>query len=205
MELGDLECGYGSWATSNVHAFLAGFPLELIAQTGATLMEQLKQYQVESIRCSFVPFCYLVLHLMRFPEVPPIDYSELDNVPPGGQDISETFCWIWVCWSHLQLTYYFGEFDIAGKIVMPFWKLSAIDTSYIMTSYQIFFSGLTACAMAKKTGNQKYLQRAEKATQEMQKIMRTQGLNNLHRYLLMQAKFSACSSTKKNHIKSPFD
>jgi hypothetical protein len=194
-----------AWASSNAHAYCAGFPLDPILRTGSKLLQQLKLYSVESILVSYDPFRFTILQLMGVADTP-VDWTEVDKAPLEGADVDETFRWIWFYWSRLQLAYYFGELEIADRIVEPFHTLSAIDTSYIVTSIRCYFSGLTASGMTRRTGKKKYRRRARKATREMEKIMRSRGLNNLHRYLLMQAELLACEKKRKgSDIKRAYD
>ena len=204
MESGDLENGYRAWAALNVHAYTAGYPLESIIQTSSKLLQQLKQYSVEAILVSFFPFRFTLLQLMGSAESP-IDWNELKTLPSAGANPSEAFRWIWFFWSRLQLAFYFGKLELADKLVEPFRVLSAIDTCYIVVSIRVFFSGLTASGMARRCGKRKYFRRAMRSTAEMRKIMRTRGLNNLHRYLLMQADLAACCKRKRRTIKDLYD
>ena len=186
------------------HAYCAGFPLDPIYRNGSKLLQQLKSYSVESILVSYDPFRFTILHLMGVADAPVV-WTEIDKTPIKGAGVNETFRWIWIYWSRLQLAYYFGKLEIANRIVEPFHTISAIDTSYIVTSIRCYFSGLTACGMMRKTGKEKYKRRARKATREMKKIMRSRGLNNLHRYLLMRAELLACEEKKGSDIKVAYE
>jgi hypothetical protein len=193
-----------AWASSTVHAYCAGFPLDQILRTSSKLLQQLKLYSVEAILVMYDAFRFTILHLMGVADTP-VDWTEIGKAPIEGAGMSETFRWIWYYWSRLQLAYYFGKLEIVNRIVEPFHTLSAFDTSYIVTSIRCYFSGLTACGMMRRTGKEKYKRRARKATREMEKIMRSRGLNNLHRYLLMRAELLACEKKKSSDIKKAYE
>ena len=105
------------------------------------------------------------------------------------------------------MAFYFGELEIAMKILKPLNQLGQIDTCYLTTSIRIFFSGLTLSLMVRKTGKRKYKVKAKAFTEEMQKIMKSRGLNSLHRYLMMQANLEACvdRGNRENQVKEAFD
>jgi predicted ATPase len=206
MESGDIENAFRSWASSNVHAYAAGFPLDHVTHDGTNLKARMNQYAVDSVRVAYEPFQYAVRHLMGAGKSP-IDWKSLDSAPSPGNAVSETCRWIWVYWSRLQLAYYFGELEIAEKILGPFRELSSIDTSYIITSIQVFFCGLTNSALARRTGKSKYRKAAKKGAEEMKKITRTRGLNSLHKHLIMEADIFAGAEQKNNPraVKDKFD
>jgi hypothetical protein len=79
-----------------------------------------------------------------------------------AESANETFrCSFWF-WSRLQLAYYFGELEIACKMYYLYLKVSAVDTSYITTSIRIFFSGLAASGLYRKTKKRMYRIRAKR-------------------------------------------
>jgi hypothetical protein len=132
------------------------------------------------------------------------------SIKKGNTSLAETFRRSWWCWARLQLAYYFGELEVADKIYYPFLKFSAVDKSYIVTSMRVFFSGLAASGLYRTTGKRMYRNRAREMIKDMEKMMSSKrGLNNLHRYFLMQADLMACSSSKsgeKQHtVKVAFD
>ena len=200
MESGDFEQGYRSWAACNLHAFIAGFPLHHIEESGAKLVQQMKHYRVDAILDMYEPVRFTVLQLMG-KSAAPIDWSELDSAPSTLPPSSDTFRWIFFYWSRLQLAYYFGDLEMADRIAKPYWTVSENDKSYSNNSVGLLFSGLTASGLAKKTGKTKYKTEAKRKTAEMQSLMRTRGLNNLHRYLLMKADLLACDAICKSKRK----
>jgi hypothetical protein len=133
----------------------------------------------------------------------PLDWGELDSAPRKMTNISESSNWTAFYWSRLQLAFYFGELEIAESIIKPLEVMAEINMGYPIWSIRVFFSGLTTACLAAKTGKSKYKRRAKKSTREMHKMMRIRGLNNLHRYLLMQA--SVLSFEKKENAKEAFD
>jgi hypothetical protein len=172
-----------------------------IEATGAKLLHQLKHYGVKSVIAMFEPAYFTLVQLMGISQEP-FDWDNLDkmtNIRKGNASSNQTFRRCTWFRSRLQLAYYFGELEIAGKMYYPYLKASAVDTSYITTSTRIFFSGLTASGLYRKTKKRMYRSRAKKMIREMEKVMSSKrGLNNLHRYLLMQADMMTCSSSKSN-------
>ena len=203
MESGDLEYGYLSWAASNSIAYVSGFPLPSIDESGTQLMAQMKYYKVTSILSMYEGFRLVVSTLMGT-STTPFDWKKF-SVIPIPEDANSDFTVLWTYWSILQMAYYFGELEVGFEIIQPFRKIAAIDSSYAVQSIRVFFSGLIACALAGKTGNAMYKRLARKLTLEMQNIMRKRGLNNLHRCQIMQAALAACESPTKPGIRESFD
>jgi hypothetical protein len=163
--------------------YTAGFPLDVVKKAGRMMEKQLQLYKVESIYVTFKPFRFTVLQLMGTSDES-IDWKEVENVPTTKLDASETFRWVWFYWSRMQLAFYFGKLKIAESMIERFRSISAIDTSYIVTSMRVFFSGLTLSGLARRSKKKrKYTVRARKAAMDMKKMMKTRGLNNLHRYI----------------------
>ena len=104
---------------------------------------------------------------------------------------------------YIEPYYYAKRFSCFTTSVV--FATGAIDTCYLTTSIRIFFSGLTASSLARRTGKRKHKQYAKSATSEMHEIMKSRGLNNLHRYLLMKAHLEACLNPKGKGIKDAFD
>ena len=113
--------------------------------------------------------------------------------------------WSFWCWSRLQLAYYFNELEIADRLVQPYAELSKNNTFYIVVTIRVYFSGLIASGMLKKTGRRKYKGRAKKALQEMKGLMQSRGLNNLHRYWLMEADYAAAKKKGSGEVKVAYD
>jgi hypothetical protein len=180
-------------------AYSAGFPLVPLEATGAKLFHQIKHYGVESIVAMFEPIYFTYVQLMGISQEP-FDWDNLDKMTIIQKlNANETFRRSLWFWSRLQLAYYFGELEIACKMYYPYLKVSAVDTSYVMTSIRIFFSGLAASGLYRKTKKRMYRSRAKKMIRDMEKVMSSKrGLNNLHRYLLMQADMMTCSSSKSS-------
>ena len=170
------------------------------------MVQQLDQYRVDSIKVMYDHFWFVVVHLTGKAENP-LNWEEFSRKPSKKMDSGETFKWIWFFWSRIQIAFYMGKLELADSMVKMFFKLSVIDTSYLVTSIRVLFTGLIATGLARKTGKRKYIARARKATSEMKKIMMTRGLNNLHRYLLMEADIKACTLPKTKHqkVKEAFD
>jgi tetratricopeptide (TPR) repeat protein len=200
METGDIEDAYRSWACSIAHVFASGCPLPSLLETGIKCNEKLVQYKVESMKASFCKYHNLVEHLVGVAEKP-LDFSSaVAEIPSYVSDPDQFIHWSWYCWEYLQLAIYFRELKIAEKILEPFKKFSALDSSYIVTSIRVFFTGLTACSLALKTGKRKYLLMATSCTKEMKQMMSTKGINTLHRYLLLKALVAAIKKKKDTQL-----
>ena len=203
MQSGDLFNAFRCWAASNIIAYCSGYPLHVLLQS--PLMSQLKHYRLQFLVVLVEPFESLMAHL-RGKSDSPVDWGEIQSANPSGNSPSETLKWSYWCWSAVQLSYYFGKLEIGYKLLAPYARLSAIDVAYFSTSICVFFSGLTCSGLAKKTGKRKYVKEARRATDKMKFIMRNRGLNNLHRYLLMQAELLALTSKKRHqNVKMAYD
>jgi predicted ATPase len=204
MESGDIESAYRAWAASNMHAYAGGFPLNYVLQDATNLEEQMQEYTVDSVLGATDPFRFMTLQLMGAFRAPPMDWKNM-KCATDKKD-SEASRWIWLYWTRLQLAYYFGELEGAEKIIGPFRELSGIDTSHIVTSIRVFFSGLAASALARKTGKAKYRKMAKKELEEMTKITKGRGLNSLHKCMLMEADIEASTDNKiSNNVQFLFD
>jgi predicted ATPase len=203
METGEIEDAYRSWSFSVVHVFASGCPLSFLLETGIKVNKKLVEYKVESVAAYFGKYHNLVEHLVGVAEKP-LDFSSVvAEIPSNVSDPSESLHWSWYCWEYLQLAIYFRELKVAEKILEPFKKFSAIETSYISCSVRVFFTGLTVCSLALKTGKRKYKLMAASCTKEMKRMMSTKGINTLHRYLLLKALVAAIK--KKKDTKECFD
>ena len=196
MESGDLLNGFRCWAGSNRIAFCSGYPLDELHQKVSMLLCQLRHYRIDILAVTVEPFESMMAHLTGTSDTP-IDWMEIETANPAASSPCETLRWSYWCWSSVQLAYYFRRLELSYRLLGPFAKLSAIDIAYFSTSICIFFSGLTCSGLAKKTGKRKYINEARKQAAKMKYIMRSRGLNNLHRYLLMQADLLAASSTNE--------
>ena len=205
MESGDLLNGFRCWCGSNVLAYFFGFPLNELYQKESMLLCQLRHYRLDFLVLLVLPFESMMAHLIGTSDSP-IDWDEIENANPAASSASETLLWSYWCRAAVQLAYYFRRLELGYRLLAPFAKLSAVDTAYFSTSICIFFSGLTCSGLAKKTGKRKYINEARKAAAKMKFIMRSRGLNNLHRYLLMQADLLAATRKKESQaIKLSYD
>ena len=169
------------------------------------LLSQVKHYRVQNLVVLVEEFETILKHLTGSSDSP-VDWDEIENANPVGGSPFSTLKWSYWCWSAVQLAYYFGKLEIGYRLLAPFAKLSALDVAYFSTSICLFFSGLTCSGLAKKTGKRKYIKEARKAVRKMEFVMRGRGLNNLHRYLLMQADLLALTSRKRDQdVKAAYD
>jgi predicted ATPase len=151
FESGDFESAYRAWGTTNVTAYVAGLSLHSIEENNARMHQQLVQYKVIAILALNTEFRF-ALHHLSGKASDSLDWEQFEKFSGDGDEESETFTRVWFYWSRLQLAYYFRKYEIADKLIAPFRTHGAIDTSYTVTSLRVFFSGLTAGAMARKTG-----------------------------------------------------
>ena len=203
MESGDLFNAFRCWAGSNIIAYCSGYPLPALLQS--QLMNQLKHYRLQFLVLLVEPFEALMAHLSGT-STTKLDWDEIRNADPTDNSQFETLKWSYWCWHAVQLAYYFGKLEIGYKLLAPFAKISAINVAYFSTSICIFFSGLTCTGLAKQTGKRKYIKQAQKETKKMKRIMQNRGLNNLHRYMLMQADLLAATNRRQQQdVKMAFD
>ena len=203
MESGDLYNGFRCWCGSNVLAYCSGYHLDELHQKDLMLLSQLRHYRIDILAALLEQITAMVAHLIG---KSCIDWKEIETADPTPRSPSETLRWSYWCWASVQLAYYFRRLELGYRLLVPFAKLSALYTTYFTTSICIFFSGLTCSGLAKKTGKRKYINEARKATAKMKFIMRSRGLNNLHRYLLMQADLLAATSKRESQaVKVSYD
>ena len=207
MESGDIEHAYRALAASCLLAMAGGFPLGDIEANSKKLFDQMTVYRVDSMRLAFV-HVLLAIQYMTGSMTAPLDWDEIKNaIPSGNLNTSECTYWRYYCWSYVQLAYFFQEYGVAGKLVGPFEKLAALDAaSYKLTSIRVFYTGLVATALARQTGKRKWKVVAQKQIKKMKWIMNQRGLNNLHRYILIQADLLSLEKHKNiEKVKEWFD
>ena len=205
MESGDMLNGFRCWCGSNILAYCSGYPLDELHQKESMLLCQLRHYRIDILTVLVEPFEAMVAHLNGSSDSP-INWNEIEKADPAASIPSGTLRWSYWCWAAVQLAYYFRRLELGYRLLAPFAKLSAVDTAYFSTSICIFFSGLTCSGLAKKTGKRKFIIEARKQAAKMKFIMRSRGLNNLHRYLLMQADLLAATRKKGcQTIKQSYD
>ena len=191
METGDIEKAFRSWQSANYPAFTAGFPLDSIEMSSLQLLQQMAQYNVCGVYNNVISLHFTVMHLIGKSDSP-LDWAEelkSKYMLDGGTSLVDKKGIIELSrffWSGIQLAYYFREIEIAGSLVKPL-RLLKNDLCFVSTSVRIYFSGLVSAALAKKTGKKAHLRLARKALREMKDVVKNNGANNLHRYLLMKA------------------
>ena len=206
MESGDMLNGFRCWCGSNILAFCSGYPLEELRQKQSTLLSHLRHYRIDILAALVEPLQAMIAHFTGTSDLP-IDWKGMETAKPAARSHSEALRWNYWCWSAVQLAYYFGRLDLGYKLLIPYAKVSAIYTAYFSASICIFFSGLTCSGLAKKTRKRKYINEARKSAAKMKFIMRSRGLNNLHRYLLMQADLlsATCGKRGDHAVKVSYD
>ena len=197
--------GFRCWCGSNILAFCSGCPLDELHQKQSLLLSQLRHYRIDILSVLVEPFEAMMAHLSGTSDFP-IDWKEIETANPAASSPSQVLRWSYWCWAAVQLAYYFRRLELGYRLLAPYAKLTANATAYFSTSICIFFSGLTCTGLAKKTGKRKYIKEARKATAKMKFIMRSRGLNNLHRYLLMQADLLAATNKQGSlAVKASYD
>ena len=210
LETGDVEKALRSWVGASYYAFLVGFPLDLIETSSSKLLGQLQRYGAAGLYSIFSTFGSTIAHLTGNSEVP-LDWEiELSSKFMMGKamnklDPSQTHAASRFYWGRIQLAYYFREIEIAGKMIEPLRAFSKIDATFVYTSIQVYFSGLVSVGLSRRTGNRRHLKVAKMMMREMKAIVKNNGINNLHRYLLMKAEITACVSKDMKKVKSCYD
>jgi hypothetical protein len=211
METGDTEFASLSLAYYIVHAFMMGLPLGPIIEESESLIPQLDQYGVESVRAFVLPFHQMLLDLAGRTEDPLAWILAMEGQDSQRQahNPSENLKVLWSYVARGQLAYYFGETVTADRTWTKLKPIAAKMYSYSFTTLHIFFMGLIAAAMFRKTGKQKYRYEAQNAVKSMKTLIKKfhTGLNNLHRYYIMLADCDATFEKKKNkeQVRKAFD
>jgi predicted ATPase len=200
METGDTEFAFFSLAYYNVHAYMMGLPLGPIIKESESLIYQIDQYGVESVRAIVLPFHQMLLDLAGRTEDPLAWICAMegeDSRSRKAHDPSENVKVIWSYLARGQLAYFFGETATADRTWTKLKPLLAGMSSYSAPTLDIYLAGLIGTAMFRKTGKRKYRNQAQNAVKSMKSLMEkfNTGLNNLHRYYIMLAD---CVSTFEN-------
>jgi predicted ATPase len=211
METGDTEFAFFSLAYYNIHAYMMGLPLDPIIEESESLIHQLDQYGVDSVRAFVLPFHQMLLDLAGRTEDPLAWILAMEGQDSRRQahDPSETLKVIWSYLVRGQLAYYLGKTGTADRTWTKLKPLLAGMSSYSAPTLNVFFTGLIAAAMFRETGKRKYRYQAQNAVKSMKNLMEkfNTGLNNLHRYYIMLADCDATFEKKKNkeQVRKAFD
>jgi predicted ATPase len=204
MEMGELEKGFRNRMGSIHHSYAAGYPLDSVERAGAELVEQLQQYNVDSILSVTLEIRLPILYLTGKADKP-LDWERLEKFEPALNDSSEMFQLLYGYLGRLELGVYFSEFEFAERMSRKLSEVSTQDTSYVTMSFRLFYSGLTASCLARQTGKRKYTSLAQKFAKEMKNTTRTSGRNSHHRYLLMEADIKAARKEKPTKVQTAYD
>ena len=106
---------------------------------------------------------------------------------------------IWSYISSGQVAYYLGDYSAAETIWAKLQPLVVGVTSFMTHTLVVFFECLIATAAYLETGKGVYMRRARNATKAMNVNMKkfNTGLNNLHRFYIMDA---VCFSTFQRKV-----
>lgn len=204
MEVGDIENGFRSWFHTHHQAYSTGYPLGPVETSGAELVEQLQLYGVDSILSIVleirVPIRYLAGRADK-----PLNWDEIEHVCPVMHDSSETYRLLYAYLGRLELAIFFRELDVANRIAERVASVGTYDSSYVALTHRIYFSGLAASGMARKTGLRKYKKRARAFATEMRRITRARGLNTLHKALMLEADLLACKSKNVAKVQDAYN
>jgi predicted ATPase len=211
METGDTEFAFFSSAFFNAHAYMMGLPLGPVIEESESLIHQINEYGVESVRAIVVPFHQMLLYLSGRTEDPLAWIHGMEGQGSRrrkAHDPSETVKFIWSYIARGQLAYYLGETAAADQTWTKLKPLLAGMSSYCLLTLDIYFTGLIGTAMFRKTGKRKYRDQAQTAVKSMKSLMEkfNTGLNNLHRYYIMKADVAAaCEKKSKDEVREAFD
>lgn len=209
METGDVEFGFMSLACSVLYSYVAGMPLGRTSADLEVLFGQTTQYGVDSIRVMLIPLRRAIMSLTEDKE-DPLDWAKSTekDLDRKCKDPSQTFKWLWEFQMRAQLGYYFKDYKMAERMRDCLEFYLDADPSFATSTFGLYFSGLIATARFRETRKRKYKTRARKATAKMKNLMKTKGINNLHKYYLMEAECSATFGGKRESsetVKQEFD
>jgi predicted ATPase len=197
MEAGNIDFAFKNWYMSNAHAFLAGFPLGPIVKATQgmkdwTVLNKIDFMDMDQLR---LPMLHLSGHAGKT-----LDFEELAKFGPRTDDPkSETYRLMLGYQGRLELAIYFGEYSFAETMAAKYEEVSSHDTSYLVMIVRVFYSGLVASGMERQTKKKKYRTKAKKLAKQMKQLVRANGLNGLHRELLLEAEL--VDSKKANEEK----
>ena len=156
MESGNIEMGFQNWALCNIFAQTCGYPLEPIQRTGAELMQQLRNYHVDSVLAMMTETQLAVACLIGKQE---IDWDKLEPTEMSNEK-SETYRNVFGYLSRMELGVCFGNYDFATRMSVLIQPHIKHDGSYVGTSKELFYSALAYCGLARQTRHRRYYSRA---------------------------------------------
>lgn len=208
MESGDVEFGFFGFGLYSLISFITGLPLETTYADLTVFLRLTRQYNVEAVYNILSPLEELVAALIG----KGMDLSQIreeaSRMPKDSvRDPSQTLRLADRYTAFLQLAFYFGDYQLADEM----WHQSCIfgqsNPSFYSITTGCLYSLLIATACYRETRKSKYKARAKAALAQMNKMMKTKGVNLTHKMLLMQAEFEATFARKKRvpDIKECFD
>jgi hypothetical protein len=207
MKTGDVDFAFRSLLNLGLAKYSSGLPLSPIIADLETFARLAQQYPVETFQDLFKPFQEMLLCLVGRTEKPLVWATELpvNLCPDSSPNARQGLVWKYIC--RIQISFYLGDIDLAEKMRVELDKLAFVHTiHYFAVSGNLFFSGLLANAMYRKTRRGEYRKRAVKATEQMKKLTQKRGLNILHKFLLLEAELSGTlHASKVSLVKARFD
>ncbi|CAB9498028.1 Protein tyrosine kinase [Seminavis robusta] len=204
LRSGDLTFSHIAWFVSQMYAYATGQqPLLPIRDTLETMVTHMGCWGVKHVQVRVLLF--LVSQLMEQPDGEP-DWKELDRIEAEENDTSE-LAFINGCWCRLQLAYHFANLKTAYSVSRKLMTVVHKDFNYSTASIAIFFSGLTACAMAResKVLSFKYKKEAQRIRKRFEKLLEGGGTPNVQRYHCLNAECMGLAGASAEEVLNEYD
>lgn len=210
LSVGDMWMGLVSLAAHNVTAFASGLPLQPILDDFVLVRATILQYRLESVRALYVNIHEAMLVLSGGIE-DAIKWANkiLDQTRGRKLDPSQKNSTAWGFIMCSQIAYYFGDLQLAADNHKRFIPLVDVDKFYAKIIFSAFFQLMIATGLYRETGKskRKYERSARQALKAMKGIIKTKGLNSVHKLILMEAEYKATFSKRSSmrEIKDGFE
>jgi len=195
MRSGDFESGFFNLAYSVACAFVAGQPLSAVLKDSENVAYHLRQYRMDVVLNVFDSLYQLIKCLAGCFEDPLawVTHTEA-NFDPSDSLFDKTLSYVY-CNKHMYgmlAAFYMRNVELAEcmrkrlEILLPL-----VGPNFVIVTVPVFFTGLVASAMYRRTHKRSYRTMAYCALRKMKRMVEKTGLNLLHRYYIMEAECAA--------------
>lgn len=203
MEVGDLEYAmYSLWDWCN-HAFLSGKNLTTVAQDMKSYALQMTEYGHYAVRSNLLTIWQCVLNLMGRSDDPLSLTGEAMNQQEFIKESKENtmaLSLMHVC--RLMLAFTFREYELAATLAEKTRDVIHIFPGYAMVWVQAFYDGMTAFALAGKTGKKKWMVHGKNVKKKLKQWARYCPETFLSKFFLLRAEHYAAKGESMAALKS---
>ena len=189
----------------------AGLPLGPLEKDARAYCRQMHEYKQELAYMEVLPLWQGIMNLMGRSDDPLVLSGEALDQEEFLRDAEERCiptATQKVYLMRLQLAYYFGDINLASKMLEACEKLMATITAHMVYEVYTFFRGLIYLEQARRTKRRKFKKKARSAITKMEKWVNDRGVNCVHKLWLLEAEYATLGGAKgsrREKIRSAYD